>query len=261
MNPKSELLMDNPKMELYQGDCVEIMKSIPDNSIDCIITDPPYNISVEGNKIQRNYEHYNWNRRSDIGLDFGEWDRCWESEQDYINFTESWFSECTRILKEAGWIYIFFDKQKTGIFDLLLSKKYGMKARTIYVWVKSNPVPSFRKVNWVSGTEHIWVGSKGDSKLKNFLYQKDMNNYFISANASAYKETKHPTEKPVKLIKHLITVNSNEGDTILDCFGGSGTTGKAAYELNRNSILIEKEPEYCEIIRNRISFCQPNLFR
>jgi site-specific DNA-methyltransferase (adenine-specific)/modification methylase len=255
------ILIDEPKIELYEGDCIEIMKSMPDNSVDCIITDPPYNISKEGNKIQRNYEHYNWDRRSDIGLDFGEWDRCWETEEDFFNFTESWFAECVRVLKESGWIYIFFGKQMTGIFDLLLSKKYGIKARTIYVWVKSNPVPSFRKVNWISGTEHIWVGSKGDSKLKNFLYQKDMNNYFISPNASAYKETEHPTEKPVKLIKHLITVNSNEGDIILDCFAGSGTTGKAAYELNRNCILIEKELEYCEIIKNRMALCEPFLIR
>jgi DNA modification methylase len=255
------ILINDPKIELYEGDCINVIKSMPDNSVDCIITDPPYNISIKGNKIQRNHKHYNWHRPSAIGLDFGEWDRYWETEEDFFDFTESWFAECARIMKEQAWIYIFFDKLKTGIFDLLLSKKYQIKARTIYVWAKSNPVPSFHKVNWISGTEHIWVGSKGDSKLKNFKYQKEMNNYFISPNASAYKETEHPTEKPVKLIKHLIEVNSNEGDTILDCFAGSGTTGKAAYELNRNCILIEKEPEYCEIIKKRIGFCEPFLIR
>ena len=255
------MLIDDPKIELYEGDCIEIMRSLPDSSIDCIITDPPYNISISGKKINRNYKHYNWNRRSDIGLDFGKWDRCWETEEDFFAFTEFWFAECSRILKESAWIYIFFDKQRIGYFDLILAKKYGIKARTIYVWVKTNPVPSFRKVNWVSGTEHIWVGSKGDSKLKNFKCQKDMNNYFLSPNASAYKETEHPTEKPVKLIKHLIEVNSNEGDTILDCFAGSGTTGKAAYELNRKCTLIEKEPKYCEIIKKRMGLCEPYLIR
>ena len=117
------ILIDEPKIELHEGDCIDVMKSMPDNSVDCIITDPPYNVSKEGNKIQRNYEHYNWDRRSDIGLDFGEWDRCWETEEDFFNFTESWFAECVRVLKESGWIYIFFGKQMTGIFDLLLSKK------------------------------------------------------------------------------------------------------------------------------------------
>ena len=255
------ILIDEPKIELYEGDCIEIMKSMPDNSVDCIITDPPYNISKEGSNITRNYKHYNWQRQADVKKDFGEWDRCWETEEDFFDFTESWFAECVRVLKEKGWIYIFFDKMRIGYFDLFLAKKYNIKARTIFTWIKQNPTPSFRKTNWISATEHIWVGSKGDSKLKNFLYQKDMNNYFISPNASAYKETEHPTEKPVKLIKHLITVNSNEGDTILDCFAGSGTTGKAAYELDRNCILIEKEPEYCDIIKNRMALCEPFLIR
>ena len=260
------ILIDEPKIELYEGDCIDIMRSMPDNSVDCIITDPPYNISKEGSNITRNYKHYNWQRQADIKKDFGDWDRCWETEEDFFDFTESWFAECVRVLKEKGWIYIFFDKMRTDYFDLFLAKKYNIKARTIFTWIKQNPTPSFRKTNWISATEHIWVGSKwGElkegSNIKNFLYQKEMNNYFFTPNSSSYVETEHPTEKPVKLIKHLITVNSNEGDTILDCFAGSGTTGKAAYELNRNCILIEKELEYCEIIKNRMALCEPFLIR
>lgn len=247
---------------IYQGDCLEVMKGFPDNYVDMILTDPPYKISIKGNKIVRTYKHYNCKRRSDIGLDFGDWDRYWKTDREYFLWTEKWFKECVRILKDGGWIYIFFDKQKTGLFDLWLAQKYEIKSRCIYVWVKTNPVPSFRKVNWNSGTEHIWVGSKGDSKLKNFLYQKYMSNYWISPNASAWKKTNHPTEKQVKLLKHLIEVNTNEGDIVCDPFFGSGSTGVAAKELKRNYIGIELNKEYAKMAEERIeeTVYQENIF-
>ena len=237
---------------LLCGDCSEILKIIPNESVDLILTDPPYKISVEGNKIVRTYKHYNWKRRSDIGLDFGKWDRIWSSDKEYYDWVENWFSESVRLLNNKSWIYIFFDKQKTGIFDLYLAPKYDIKARTIYVYVKTNPTPSFRKANWNSGTEHIWVGSKGECKLKNFLEQKYMSNYMLMPNASAYKKTDHPTEKPEKLISHIIIVNTNEEDIVLDPFLGSGTTAVACEKLNRRWIGIEISEEYCKIAKKRI---------
>lgn len=244
--------MGNESIKLYNDDCLNILPTIPDNSIDCIITDPPYKISVEGNKIVRNIKHYKWKCRNDISFDFGEWDRQWDTDEEYFIWVEKWFKQLARILKEKSWIYIFFDKLKIGFFDLYLAKKYGIKSRNIYTWVKTNPVPSFRKVNYNSGTEFIWVGSKGDCKLKNFKQQKYMSNYFISSNSSNYKQTEHPTEKPVNLLKHLIEVNSNEGEIILDCFMGSGSTGVACKQLNRKFIGIEKEKKYFDIAKKRI---------
>jgi len=245
---------------IYCGNCLEILSYIPDESIDLIITDPPYKISIEGNKIIRTYVHDNWKRRSDIGLDFGEWDRQWKDDKEYFEWVAAWFSECVRVMKKGGWIYIFFDKQKTGYFDLFLAPYFGIKSRTIYVWVKTNPVPSFRKVNWNSGTEHIWVGSKGGSKLKNFKEQKYMANYFLFPNASSYKETEHPTEKPVDLINHLIEVNSNINDIVLDPFLGSGSTAVACKMLNRRFIGIEINKEYCEMAQRRLEHVPESLF-
>lgn len=239
--------------KIYQGDALEELKKIKDNSIDCIITDPPYMISQKGKSIGRkSLSKKNWKRNMDIKLDFGEWDN-YDMEKDFFDFTESWFKECSRVLKDKGWIYIFFDKQKIGYFDLLLSKKYGIKGRTVFAWIKSNPVPSFRKVNWLSASEFIWVGSKGDCKLKNFLQQKEMHNNMTTPNKSSYGETKHPTEKPKEVIRKLVLVNTNEGDVVLDPFAGSGTTGIVCKELNRNFILIEKEKEYINIIKERLS--------
>ena len=84
------------KNKIIQGDALKILKQIPDETADCLITDPPYKISIKGNKIIRTYKHYNWKRRSDIGLDFGEWDRFWKDEKDYYLWTEEWFKECIR---------------------------------------------------------------------------------------------------------------------------------------------------------------------
>jgi len=222
---------------IYCGDCLEVMKELPDESIDLVLTDPPYAISQNDKEIKRNYKHYNWKRESNIKLDFGKWDH-FKNDKDFFNFTELWFRETVRCLKDKGWIYIFFDKQKIGYFDLFFAPKLKLKSRCIFVWIKSNPTPSFRKMNWVSATEFCWVGSKGESRIKNFKLQKEMNNYFITTNKSSYGETKHPTEKPLKLLRHLIEINSNPSDTILDPFLGSGTTARACKDLGRKCIGI-----------------------
>ena len=237
---------------LLCGDCSEILSEIPDNTADLILTDPPYKISKEGNKISRNFKNYVWKRQKDIGLDFGEWDRQWEDDNEYFLWVENWFKELARIAKDKTWFYIWFDKQKIGIFDLILAPKYGLKSRTIFVWAKSNPAPSFRKVNWVSATEFCWVGSKGDSKLKNFLYQKEMFNYMIHPNKSSYGETDHPTEKPKAIFSKIVRVSTDENQIVLDPFLGSGTTAVVCEKLNRRWIGIEINPEYCEIVKKRL---------
>jgi len=568
--------------KLFCGDCLEIMKQLPDKSVDLVLTDPPYGISQEGKKISRkSLSSKSWKRNMDIKLDFGKWDN-FETENEFFKFTESWFKECVRVLKQKGWIYIFFDKQKTGYFDLFLAPKYEIKRRTIFTWLKclsgnqriiakingelhyttirdlyksfnrkqnielysdrnewirlksiskivskkgginlylhnggvlkvtpnhkfrvnnsfisssclkkgdildkgqlnilskhhhfftkdlgwligiflaegnydgkdrkyprirlsfhkkemnfydklakicsyfnanirkyiydncltviiedliilsiikkfvkgegskgkylkvqsllktskefvrgvfegylegdgvkrtkkyqsyrvgltankklvdslmvlsnimgfdfrikntffkyqkgrkkgyiidinldsdkkphrykkepteikriiksrnkvfyelslekshtyvlpegvishnSNPCPSFRKVNWLSASEFVWVGSKGSCKLKNFLNQTEMFNYMLTPNKSIYGKTKHPTEKPEALIKKFILVSTNKGDIVLDPFLGSGTTAVACEKLNRRWIGIEMNPEYIEIAKKRI---------
>jgi len=237
---------------IIQGDCIEELKKLPENSVDAIITDPPYMISQEGKKLSRkSLSSKSWKRNMDVKLDFGKWDS-FKDEKEFFDFTESWFKESIRVLKPKGWIYVFFDKQKLGYFDLLLSKKYGIKPRTVFAWLKSNPCPSFRKVNWLSASEFIWVGSKGECKLKNFLKQTEMFNYMITPNKSSYGKTKHPTEKPLILIEKFVEVNTNEGDIVLDPFLGSGTTAIACLKLNRRFIGIEKEEEYVKIAKARI---------
>ena len=150
--------------KIIQGDALEVLKTLPSESVDCIITDPPYNISQDGAKISRhNLKFGVYRQDTSIKLDFGDWDKM--EEKEFFDFTESWFIECSRILKGGRWICIFFDKQKTGFFDLLLAKKYGIKPKTILVWLKSNPTPQFRKANFTSASEFIWCGVKGEGKI------------------------------------------------------------------------------------------------
>ena len=244
---------------IYNADCLEVMKLMANKSVDLVVTDPPYNISQEGKDIKRNYTHYNWKRESNIKQDFGDWDK-FNSDKDFFDFTVSWAKSVILLLKDKSWIYVFFDKQKMGYWDLFIAPNFGLNSRCIFVWIKSNPVPSFRKMNWVSSSEFCYVGSKGNSRIKNFKLQKEMNNYFITPNKSSYGQTSHPTEKPTQLIKHLIEVNSNKGDTVFDPFMGSGTTGVACKELGRNFIGCEISKEYCEIAENRIRNTMKSLF-
>lgn len=240
--------------KIYLGDCIEIMKDFPDNCIDSIVTDPPFNISGIGKDIQRkSLSSKMYKRNSNIKKNFGDWDIM--EEKKYYDFTRKWFKECARILKSKGWIFIFFSKDRTGYFADPLRGLFfvnNFKTKTIISWHKTNPVPSFRKMNFLSSCEFCVVGSKGESRIPNFLMQKEMHNFFETPNSSSYGKTKHPTEKPEKLVEWLIKIGSKENMIILDPFLGSGTTAIACIKLNRKFIGIEKEKEYFNIAEKRI---------
>lgn len=240
--------------QIICGDVIEVLSQLPSESVDLVLTDPPYFISQKDLVLTRKFK----GKLKNINLDYGEWDRQWKTEEEFFGWVEKWFKELARIMKPNTWIYIFFDKQRLGYFDLILGPKYGIKGRNLFCWVKQNPVPSFRKMNFVSAIELAWVGSKGRPKIKNFLYQKEMANYFVTPNKAGYGHTTHPTEKPVSLFQRLIQVNSLENDIVLDPFFGSGTTGVAALSLNRRFIGIEINPEYVKIAEERIKKIQNN---
>lgn len=238
--------------KIHQGDCLEIMKQIEDKSINLIIVDPPYNISKENNNRDRSKA---WNpvmrRESKLNFDFGEWDN--KSREEFLEFTSNWLKECCRILKDGGTIISFFNKEDISYLGWE-AKKYGIRTRTIFTWHKTNPTPSFRKVNYLSACEFLWVGSKeGKTWTFNFKKQSEMHNFFQSANGSSYKETKHPTEKPLSLIRYLIEVHSNKDDLIFDGFIGSGTTAVACKQLGRNFIGIELNKDFIKIAEERLS--------
>jgi len=229
--------------KIIQGDCLEIMKNIPDKSIDLILTDPPYNISQK-NKIFRDYRS---GQRADISFDYGDWDY----EFDILPVLE----ESKRILKQYGQWIIFCSEQQIGMYRKWLEKNGHFKQ--IIIWEKTNPLPQFRKCGYRQATEIImWAYKEKPTKKEqhfNFLLQEEMKNIFRFPICGGKERTKHPTQKPYKLIEELLKRHSFKGDMILDPFAGSGTTGVACHNLDRNYILIEKEPEYCKIARERIA--------
>jgi len=237
------------KKKIIQGDCIEEMKKMKDNSVNLILVDPPYNISKENDNRDRSKLNSPIMRReSPLKYDFGEWDN--KSREDFLEFTKDWLKECCRVLKENGTIISFFNKEDISFLGWE-AKKSDIRTRTILSWHKTNPVPSFRKVNYLSACEFLWIGSKGKWTF-NFKQQKEMHNFFETPNKSSYGKTKHPTEKPLVLIKHLIEIHSNKGDLVLDCFAGSGTTAVACKQLKRDYIMIEKEKEFIDMIKERL---------
>src|SRR3990167_2150567 len=216
--------------KIHQGDCLELLRQIPDNNINLIIVDPPYNISkLNDNRDRSKLNSLIMRRESPLKYDFGEWDN--KTRDEFLEFTRAWLFQCCRVLKDGGTIISFFNKEDISYLGWTAKEYFKdnpIRTRTIFTWCKSNPVPSFRKVNYLSATEYIWIGSKGTKSWTfNFKMQKEMKNYMTTPNGSIYKETLHPTEKPLELIRHLLEIHTNEEDLVLDIFIGSGTTAVA----------------------------------
>jgi DNA modification methylase len=245
--------------QIIQGDSLTVLKTLPDESVDLVLTDPPYNISkLNDNRDRSKLNSPIMRRESPLKYDFGEWDNM--ERKDFIDFTSEWLELSCLKLKDGGTIISFFNKEDISLLGWL-SKEWGIRTRTIISWHKTNPVPSFRKVNYLSACEFIWIGSKGNNRWTfNFGYQKDMHNFFETSNKSCYGVTDHPTEKPITLIKHLIEIHSNKNDIVLDPFLGSGTTAVACKELNRRYLGIELKQEYIDMANKRISKIPELLF-
>lgn len=221
------------------GDCFDSLKIIPNNSVDLIITDPPYNISRESN-----FTNGSTNKKyNSISLDFGDWD------QSEVNL-ESLFYEFKRVLKNGGTLIIFYDIWKANKLKSL-AEKFKLKQPRVCQWVKTNPVPVNSKINYLSNAvEFFFLFTKGKKNTFNSKYDKGIYQYPI---CHGLERTIHPTQKPIKLFEDLIKKHSNEDDLILDPFGGSGTTAEACIKLSRKYILIENDSTYYNLILDRIN--------
>jgi site-specific DNA-methyltransferase (adenine-specific)/modification methylase len=125
------------------------------------------------------------------------------------------------------------------------------------IWHKTNPPPKIRKTGFLSSCEAILWSVKGFDEDKipyvfNFKTQKEMHNFIETPICMGNERTKHPTQKPEKVIKHLLEIFSNPKDIILDSFAGSGTTTKVAFDLGRSSISIENNEQYFQIMKERL---------
>ena len=218
-------------MKLIHGDCLEEMKNILDGSVNMILTDPPYNIARDNN----------FHTMGRAGIDFGEWDK----EADIL----SYITEVARILKKGGSFVVFSAWANLGEIKNE-AERVGLETKDMIRFIKSNPMPRNRDRRYITDYEcAVWFVKP---KAK-WTFNRQAEGYERPLFTCAIAKGLHPTQKPLYLMEQLIKIHSNENDTILDCFMGSGTTGVACKNLNRNFIGIELDKEYFEIAKQRIN--------
>ena len=229
---------------LINEDCFDYIKELENNSVDLILTDPPYFISRDSNfKKTSEKTPDDMKTKYDISIDFGEWDK---GEIDWNTL----LSEYYRVLKPGGTLIIFYDSWKSNELKLY-AEKNKFKQPRIGMWVKTNPVPINSKLNYLSNAvEYFFTFVKKSKPTFNSSYDNGIYNYPICHGKERYK---HPTQKPLQLISDLINKHSNPGDLVLDTFAGTGTTAHACLNLNRKYIMIEKDENYFNIMTDRIN--------
>ena len=227
---------------LYNDDCLKILKSIKDKSIDLIVTDPPYEITdTKGggsiNKVKHMVVTMCELRENKIDKGY--------------NFSEV-HAELVRIMKNIN-IYIWCNKiQIPQLLDFYVG---NLKCKfDILCWHKTNALPTYKN-KYLTDTEYCLYFRKGgycDPSATDERYENAKTFYISPLNQKDKKQYNHPTIKPLDLIEKFIKNSSHKGDIVLDCFMGSGTTGVACKKLERDFIGIEINKDYYEIAKNRI---------
>lgn len=236
----------NWKKCILRADSRDIIKRIPDNSIDLILTDPPYNLG------QHSTGNIPLPGRSALNNDVAEW--------DMIDFNpEDWADEFIRILKPTGNLFIFTSYNQIGRWYNCLDHKFDTS--NFMIWHKTNPAPKIYKAGFLNSCEMIFT-CWNKKHTWNFISQAEMHNFIespICMRPERLSSPKHPTQKPVSILKKMIEIASNENDIIFDPFMGVGSTGVAALELNRRFIGIELNNDYFLAAKKRIDYTLSNV--
>jgi len=231
--------LNNVPYIIRLGNSYKLIKLIPDNSIDLILTDPPYNLS--------NYSTGNikmsW--RKEFNNDLAEWDKLDFKPKNLVK-------DFKRILKPNGNLFAFTSYNLIGkwheAFDIEFDTFQFM------VWHKTNPPPKLYKAGFLNSCELI-ICAWNKGHTWNFSKQKDMHNFIetsICSGKERIKEPIHPTQKPIKVLQHIIKIASNENDVVFDPFMGVGSTGHASLFLNRKFLGFEIDEKYFNITKRRL---------
>ena len=221
-------------ISLMQGDCLQLMKQIASGSVDLVLTDPPYNIARENN----------FNTMGRAGIDFGEWDK----GADILTYIK----DVSRVLNKNGSFVVFNDWKNLG--DIAkFAETCGFETKDMLRLEKSNPMPRNRNRRYITDFEcAIWFTKKGAKWVFNRQDEKYQRPKFVHSIDKGL----HPTQKSLKLMEQLVKIHTNDGQIVLDCFMGSGTTGVACVNTGRRFIGIEKDENYFQISKNRIENAQ-----
>ena len=226
------------ELTLLKGDCNELLQQLPDRSVDLLFTDPPYNLSPYSTGNMR----FNW--RGEINNDLAEWDRHFDPGEVRDQFL--------RILKPSGNLFAFCSYNLLGRWHEVFDPVFD--TFQFFVWHKTNPVPKIRKQGFLNSCELI-VCMWNRQHTWNFGRQNAMHNFYespICMSPERLREPKHPTQKPVGLLKHLIGIASNPGDLVFDPFMGVGSTGVAARMLDRRFLGMELDENYFDAAVRRL---------
>jgi modification methylase len=247
---------------ILAGDSIEMLKSLPDCSVDLVFADPPYNLQLGGELTRPD------NSRVD-GVD-DEWDR-FNTFGDYDTFTNGWLREARRILKPDGAIWVIGSYHNIFRVGAALQDQ-GYWILNDIIWNKTNPMPNFRGTRFTNAHETLIWASKDKKSRYTFNYQalktanddlqmrSDWSLPLCTGNErlkGAGGAKTHPTQKPEALLYRVLIGSTNPGDVVVDPFFGSGTTGAVAKLLGRNFIGVERDPNYIAAAKKRIAAIKP----
>lgn len=236
---------------LYLGDCLEVLNSLPENSVDMIFADPPYNLSNDG---------YTVHAGKRVSVNKGDWDKSAGPAQDF-EFHLNWIKACKRVLKEDGTIWI------SGTYHSIYACGYALQLEDFRIlndvaWYKPNAAPNLGCRMFTASHETLIWASKSKKSKHVFNYSlmregdfpgdiiknpgKQMRSVWsiITPSKAEKKFGKHPTQKPLKLLDRVVLSSTNLNDVILDPFCGSATTGVSAVVNGRNFIGIDSDEKF-----------------
>ncbi|MCT6854907.1 MAG: site-specific DNA-methyltransferase, partial [Bombella apis] len=249
---------DMPLNRILRGECVEVMKTLPDASVNCVFADPPYNLQLRGEL-----------RRPDESVVDGvddDWDK-FTGYEAYDDFTRAWLSEARRLLHKDGTIWVIGSYH--NIFRLgAIMQDLGFWILNDIIWRKSNPMPNFRGRRFTNAHETlIWAARGPESKYRfNYQAMKALNedlqmrsDWYLplcTGNERLKNEhglKLHPTQKPESLLHRTLLAATMAKDVVLDPFCGTGTTPAVAKKLGRRYVAIERHPDYIKAAEARLA--------
>lgn len=251
-------LNEPPRDQILRGDCVELMRALPSGSVDCVFADPPYNLQLGGELHRPN------NSRVD-GVDAA-WDK-FSDFSDYDQFTREWLAAARSALKPDGSLWVIGSYHNIFRVGAIL-QDLGLWILNDIVWRKSNPMPNFRGTRFTNAHETlIWAARSPEAKytfnyeaMKNLNEELQMRSDWVLPICGGPERLRdaggrkvHPTQKPEALLYRVLLASTRPGETILDPFFGTGTTGAAAKKLGRHYIGIERDPAYIAHAERRLA--------
>ena len=265
---------NNPINAVINNDCIIGMTELPENYVDLIIADPPYNLSKGG--------VWKWDNSVALSGMGGNWNKVmqhWDDMpfEDYMQFTELWLMQAQRILKPTGSMWIFGTYHNIGIINVIC-QKLGIEIINEVIWYKRNAFPNLSGRRLTASHETILWCNKGGKKREyyfNYEYAKEssfaedglktpgkqMRTVWDIPNnkqSDESKHGKHPTQKPLRILDRMIRLSSKKGDLVMTPFSGSGSECVAAKITERNYLGYETEIEYYERSLIRIAGAKPS---